>query len=64
MPGETMMRKLATYLVVLASLLLVCARARAGDTVYYYLSDALHSEVVITDQKQERGGADPLRALR
>ncbi|HET9819355.1 MAG TPA: hypothetical protein VFP92_09345, partial [Rhodanobacteraceae bacterium] len=37
---------------ILAASLLPTLPAWAGDTVYYYSSDSLHSEVVITDQNR------------
>ena len=42
-------RGLLFKLVALAGLVLLAMPAFAGDTVYYYLSDSLHSEVVVTD---------------
>lgn len=36
-------------LLIVAMLLLWAGAARAADTVYYYSSDTIHSEVVITD---------------
>lgn len=39
----------ATFVV---AAMLQAASAFAGDTVYYYSSDTMHSEVVVTDQNR------------
>lgn len=47
-----MSRRALTWVLVAWGLWLIAAPACARDTVYYYISDSLHSEVTVTDQNR------------
>jgi len=53
--GKSAVRSKAVFsmtITFVVAAMLQAAPAPAGDTVYYYSSDAIHSEVVVTDQNR------------